>query len=66
MAHQKQRNIIRTDYLENWIGFYRAWGDIEKAHALCKIARDIGAPISSEEVDFHQKIHGLSASFIKS
>jgi hypothetical protein len=57
MARKRQENLIRTDYLENWIGFYRAYGDKEKADALCKVARDIGSPIEADEVDSWQRLH---------
>lgn len=57
MSRKKQQNIIRTDYLENWIGFYRAHGYKAKADAFCKVARDIGAPIDADEVDRMESIH---------
>lgn len=57
MTSRKQVNSIRTDYLENWIGFYRAHGHVEMADALCKVARDVSAPIKSEEVDKWEKLH---------
>lgn len=57
MARKKQLNIVRTDYLENWIGFFRAHGNRSKADAFCKIANDIGAPIEAEEVDRMEELH---------
>lgn len=60
MARKRQQNIVRTDYLENWIGFFRANGHSFSADAYCKIARDIGAPIEAEEVDRWEKVHTSS------
>lgn len=57
MSRKKQQNIVRTDYLENWIGFFRAHGKRSKADAFCKIARDIGAPIDWEEVERMEELH---------
>lgn len=60
MPRRKQQNIVRTDYLENWIGFYRAHGHRSKADAFCKLARDVGAPIDAEEVYRMQCIHSAN------
>jgi hypothetical protein len=57
VARKKQQNIVRTDYLENWIGFYRAHGYRSKADAFSKIARDIGAPVSVYELKRMEEIH---------
>lgn len=57
MAMKKQLNTIRTDYLENWIGFYKAHGNEDMSQALCKVARDIGAPIEFEEVERMRDVH---------
>lgn len=57
MPKKKQQNIVRTDYLENWIGFFRAHHHRAKADAFCKIARDIGAPIDADEIDRMEEIH---------
>ena len=57
MARKKQQNIIRTDYLENWMGFYIAHGYKAKSDVLNKIARDIGAPIDYEEVERMYELH---------
>jgi hypothetical protein len=57
MAMKKQLCTIRTDYLENWIGFYKAHRQEDIANALCKVARDVGAPIEFEEVERMRDIH---------
>ncbi len=65
MSRKRQQNIIRTEYLENWIGFYLAHGQVEKANALTKVARDVGAPIERDAVDLHQKLHTKNVEWRK-
>lgn len=65
MARKKQQNIIRTEYLENWIGFYRARRRYEEASVLTKIARDIGAPIDIEEIEKRRDLHLTNVTFLK-
>lgn len=65
MPRTKQQNTIRTDYLEDWIGFYLAHGQPEKANALLKVARDVGAPIDRERTDIRQNIHASHVTWSK-
>lgn len=49
--HYRAYNTVRTDALEGKIALYRYLGDIRTAEAFEKLARDIGAPVRSAEIE---------------
>jgi len=59
---RKELNIIRTDYLEQQIGFYEARRDYSAVDAVRAIAREAFAPIDEANVAKWRELYAEEAS----